>query len=60
LHGNFNYDYGPRCRCRPLIGSALAEPMGGAILLALISEITCIIYTIDNRKEQRTPKQQIF
>lgn len=42
------------------IGSALAEPMGGAILLALISGITCIIYTIDNRDEQRTPKQQIF
>jgi hypothetical protein len=41
--------------------SVLAEPtMGGAILLALISGITCIIYTIDNRKEQRTPKQQIF
>lgn len=40
--------------------SVLAEPMGGAILLALISGITCIIYTIDNRDEQRTPKQQIF
>ncbi|MBD8974233.1 MAG: hypothetical protein EGQ73_00690 [Clostridiales bacterium] len=60
MHGNFDYDYGPRCRCRPLIGSALAEPMDGAILLALISGITCIIYTIDNRKEQRTPKEQIF
>jgi hypothetical protein len=60
LHGNFDYDYGPRCRCRPLTASALAEPMDSAILLALISGITCIIYTIDNRDEQRTPKQQTF
>ncbi|MBS6613778.1 MAG: hypothetical protein KH285_03400 [Anaerotruncus sp.] len=60
MHGNFDYDYGPCCRCWLLIGSALAEPMGGAILLALISGITCIIYTIDNCDEQRTPKQQIF
>ena len=42
------------------IGSALAEPMDGAILPALISGITCIIYAIDNRDEQRTPKQQTF
>jgi len=34
------------------IGAALAEPMGGAILLAMIAGIACVIYTIDNSPEQ--------
>lgn len=34
------------------IGAALAEPMGGAILLAMIAGIACVIYTIDNSTEQ--------
>ena len=31
------------------IGAALDEPMGGAILCALIAGIACIVYNIDNR-----------
>lgn len=34
------------------IGAALAEPMGGAILLAMIAGIACVIYAIDNSTEQ--------
>lgn len=31
-----------------LLGSFLGNPVGGMILLAVISGIACIIYTLDN------------
>lgn len=33
------------------IGAAINEPMGGAVLFAMIGGIACIVYTIDNRVE---------
>lgn len=31
------------------VGAALGDPLGGAILFALIAGIGCIVYAIDNR-----------
>ena len=32
-------------------GATANEPMGGAILFALIAGIGCLVYAIDNQKE---------
>lgn len=34
-----------------LIGAALENAFGGAILFSMIAGIACVVYTIDNRDE---------
>ena len=36
-----------------LAGSTANEPMGGAILFAMIAGIGCLVYAIDNQKEKK-------